>query len=392
MTTTTAGPDAPAAPAGAPRRPTLGQRARAVALLPAVAIGLALVIGGIVIILSSPLIRGFDPALPLVAYRALAEGAFGSVQALINTFVNATPLVLAGLAVGIGFKAGLFNIGAHGQFLVGAVSATVAAVALNDASPWIAIPVALLAGMAGGLAWGFVPGFLKAFTGAHEVVTTIMLNFVAVHLVSAVISGPLRGADVTFARTDDFAAAALPVLIGRNGHLGLLFAVVAVPLAWWVIYRSTVGFEIRTVGANPEAARYAGMHPRWITVLTMSVCGLLAGLAGAGEILGEVGYMPAAYGTTVGFDAIAVALLGRAHPVGILFAGLLFGAMQAGAGLMQVQAGVPAQMVGLLQAVILFFLAAELVVRQILRVRGTDGETASELQTISQSYGDQASR
>ncbi len=367
-------------------------RVRAVALLPAVAIGLALVIGAVVIILSSPLIRGFDIALPFVAYRALAEGSFGSLNAVVNTMVNATPLVLAGLAVGIGFKAGLFNIGAQGQFLLGAVTATVAAIALNDASPWVAIPVSLLAGMAGGLAWGFVPGFLKAFTGAHEVVTTIMLNFVAIQLVSYVISGPLRGASVTFARSDAISAAGLPDVIGRNGHLGLLFAAVAVPLAWWLIYRSTTGFEIRTVGASPDAARYAGMHPRWITVLTMSLCGLLAGLAGAAEILGEVGYMPASYGTTVGFDAIAVALLGRAHPVGILFAGLLFGAMQAGAGLMQVQAGVPAQMVGLLQAVILFFLAAELVVRRVLRVRATGGTMAPELQTVSQSYGEQASR
>jgi simple sugar transport system permease protein len=385
---------APAATASAPppAKLSLGERVRAVALLPTIAILLALVIGAVVIILSSPLIRGFDPVLPLVAYRALAEGSFGSLQALVNTLVNATPLVLAGLAVGVGFKAGLFNIGAQGQFLLGAVSATVAAIALNDTSPWVAIPLSLLAGMVGGLAWGFIPGFLKAFTGAHEVVTTIMLNFVAVHLVSYVISVHLRGENVTFARTDDFAAAALPVLVGRNGHLGLLFVVVAVPLAWWVIYRSTVGFEIRTVGANPDAARYAGMHPRWITILTMSACGLLAGLAGAGEILGEVGYMPASYGTTVGFDAIAVALLGRAHPVGILFAGILFGAMQAGAGLMQVQAGVPAQMVGLLQAVILFFLAAELVVRRVLRVRGAGAEMAQELQTVSASYGDQSTR
>jgi simple sugar transport system permease protein len=365
---------------------------RSVALLPAIAILLALVIGAVVIVLSSPLIHGFDLALPFLAYRALAEGSFGSFNALVNTLVNATPLVLAGLAVGVGFKAGLFNIGAQGQFLLGAVSATLAAIALNDQSPWVAIPVSLLAGMAGGLAWGFIPGFLKAFTGAHEVVTTIMLNFVAIHLVSYIISGPLRGENVTFARTDDFAAAALPDLIGRNGHAGLLFVVIAVPLAWWLVYRTTVGFEIRTVGANPDAARYAGMHPRWITVLTMSACGLLAGLAGAAEILGEVGYMPASYGTTVGFDAIAVALLGRAHPVGILFAGLLFGAMQAGAGLMQVQAGVPAQMVGLLQAVILFFLAAEMVVRQVFRVRAAGGGLGTELQTVSQSYGDQTSR
>jgi simple sugar transport system permease protein len=246
--------------------------------------------------------------------------------------------------------------------------------------------------MAGGLAWGFIPGFLKAFTGAHEVVTTIMLNFVAIHLVSYLISGPFRGVDVTFARTDPIAAADLPVIIGRNGHLGLLFAAIAVPLAWWLLYRSTTGFEIRTVGANPDAARYAGMHPRWILILTLSLCGLLAGLAGAGEILGEVRYMPASYGTTVGFDAIAVALLGRAHPVGILFAGLLFGAMQAGAGLMQVQAGIPVQMVGVLQAVILFFLAAEIIVRRALRIRSASTALTQELQTVSQTYGEQGKR
>jgi simple sugar transport system permease protein len=248
--------------------------------------------------------------------------------------------------------------------------------------------------MVGGLAWGFIPGALKAFTGAHEVVTTIMLNFVAIQLVSWVISGALRGTGpaVTFARTDPIVAASLPIVVGRSGHLGLLLAALAVPIAWWLLFRSTTGFEIRTVGANPDAARYAGMHPRWITILTMSLCGLLAGLAGATEVLGEVRYMPASYGTTVGFDAIAVALLGRAHPVGILFAGLLFGAMQAGAGLMQSQAEVPVQMVGVLQAVILFFLAAEIIVRRTLRIRTAGTGVSSELQTVSRSYGEQASR
>jgi general nucleoside transport system permease protein len=368
------------------------QRIREVALLPAIAIVLALVFGAALMILSSPLLGGFDLTLPLTAYQALAAGAFGSFNALVNTLVNATPLVLAGLAVGIGFKGGLFNIGAQGQFLAGALTATLAAIALNSASPWVAIPISLLAGMAGGLAWGFIPGFLKAFTGAHEVVTTIMLNFVAIHVVSYIISGPLRGTGVTFSRTDPIVGADLPSIIGRNGHMGLLLAAVAVPIAWWLLYRSTTGFEIRTVGANPDAARYAGMRPRWITILTMSICGLLAGVAGAAEILGEVGYMPASYGTTVGFDAIAVALLGRAHPVGILFAGLLFGAMQAGAGLMQVQAGIPVQMVSVLQAVILFFLAAEIIVRRVLRVRTAGTGVGDELQTVSRSYGEQVSR
>ncbi len=166
--------------AAAPARRPLGRRILDVTLLPAIAIGLALIFGAVLMILSSPLIRGFDLFLPITAYKALLEGSVGSLNSIVNTLVNATPLVLAGLAVGIGFKGGLFNIGAQGQFLLGALCASVAAIALNDASPWVAIPVSLIAGMLGGMAWGFIPGFLKAFTGAHEVVTTIMLNFVAI--------------------------------------------------------------------------------------------------------------------------------------------------------------------------------------------------------------------
>ena len=379
--------------ATAPKR-SLWRRAWDVSLLPAIAIGLALIFGAVLMILSSPLIGGFNLFLPITAYKALLEGLVGSLNSIVNTLVNATPLVLAGLAVGIGFKGGLFDIGAQGQFLIGAMCAAVAAIALNDASPgWRSRSRSLPACW---VAWpgASSPAFSRRSARAHEVVTTIMLNFVAIYLVSYVISGPMRGTgpEVTFARTDAIVAAELPIIIGRNGHLGLLFAAVAVPLAWWLLYRSTTGFEIRTAGANPDAARYAGMHPRWLIVLTMSICGMLAGLAGASEILGEVGYMPASYGTTVGFDAIAVALLGRANPVGILFSALLFGAMQAGAGQMQVEAGIPAQMVAVLQAVILFFLAAESVVRRVLKVRTAGTGLGTELQTVSRSYGEQATR
>jgi len=213
-----------------------------------------------------------------------------------------------------------------------------------------------------------------------------MLNYVALAVISWAVSGPMRGANVTFARTDDILSASLPILLGRDGHLGILLAAVAVPIAAWLLYRSTVGFEIRTTGANPDAARYAGMRPKNLIVFTMSLCGLFAGLAGATEILGEVGYMTASYSTGVGFDAIAVALLGRAHPVGILFAALLFGAMQAGAGNMQILAGLPVQMVDVLQAVILLFLTAEIVVRRIFRVRGQTAELV-EMASVSRSYG-----
>jgi simple sugar transport system permease protein len=166
--------------------------------------------------------------------------------------------------------------------------------------------------------------------------------------------------------------AAIPVLAGDTGHLlhaGVLIAFAAVPIVWWVLYRSTVGFEVRTVGANPDAARYAGMRPRLIITMTMTASGLLAGLAGTVEILGAKGYMDAAYATNVGFDAITVALLGRANPWGIMFGGLLFGAFRAGAPLMQIKAGVPVQMIDILQGVILFFLAADLIVRWVFRIR-----------------------
>ncbi len=264
-------------------------------------------------------------------------------------------------------------------------------VAVGAFPPIAAIPMAIGAAMLAGLAYGFIPGFLKAFTGAHEVVTTIMLNYIAIHIIAWAASGPLRGEDVGFARTDTIVSAALPVLAGREGHIGIFFAFAAVPVLTWLLFRSTLGFEIRTVGANPDAARYAGMRPRALIILTMSIAGLLAGLAGATEILGVVGHMPAAYATTVGFDAIAVALLGRGHPVGILFAGLLFGAMRAGAGLMQIQAGIPVQMVNILQAVILFFLAAEVIVRFLFRLR-TIGAEPSEMQTITRSYGEQTAK
>jgi simple sugar transport system permease protein len=239
--------------------------------------------------------------------------------------------------------------------------------------------------MAGGLLYGAIPGVLKAFSGAHEVVTTIMLNYVAIFIVSYFISGPLRGENVTYSRTDDIHAASLPIILGDDGHLGILLAALAVPIVWWFLYRSTIGFEVRTTGANSEAARYAGMNPRWLIIFTMALCGLFAGLAGATQILGEVGYMPASFSTTIGFDAIAVALLGRANPVGILFAGLLFGAMQAGSGAMQIQAGIPFQMVSVLQAVILFFLTAEVLVRRVFRVRQA-AEGLGEIGNLSESY------
>ena len=283
--------------------------------------------------------RSFDPLLPLTAYYWLFQGAFGSVDAIIETLVFTTPLVLAGLAVGLGFKGGLFNIGAQGQFLMGALVAVWIGTTLSTATPLVAIPAAVIAGMLGGAAWGFIPGALKAFSGAHEVVTTIMLNYIAIGILAAMVSGPLQAPGAPNPVTGDVGNAALPVLVGRDGHVGILIALVMTAVVWFLLYRTTLGFEIRTVGANPDAARYAGMRPSRLVVLTMSMSGLLAGLAGAGQLLGISHQMTGSYGTTVGFDSIAVALLGRSNPIGIVFAAVLFGAMRAGPALCRSRPG-----------------------------------------------------
>jgi ABC-type uncharacterized transport system permease subunit len=360
-------------------------------VLPVGAIILALLVGAVVLIASSPLVTGsLDIGLPITTYSALVQGSLLSTNGLVDTVVNATPLILVGLAVGLGFKAGLFNIGGQGQFLIGAVTAAAAGAALSDSQPIVAIPLAILAGTIAGAVYGFIPGFLKAYTGAHEVVTTIMLNYVAIYVVAYLITGPLRAEGASFARSPDVGAAGLPEIInaglGHPGHVGIVVPFLIVIVAWWLLYRTTIGFEIRTVGANPDAALYAGMRPRRLIVLAMTTAGLLAGLAGSLEILGVSRNMPAAYSTNVGFDAITVALLGRANPIGIMFGGLLLGAMRAGAPLMQTIAGIPVQMVDLLQGVILFFLAADILVRRVFRVRAA-GVGVDELQTVTRSYG-----
>ena len=359
--------------------------------MPLCAVILGLVVGAIIMLASSGAAAGgFQPLLPLQAYGALLQGSILSFNGLVSTAVQAAPLILAGLAVGIGFKAGLFNIGASGQFLLGAITASAVGYELAGWSGWVAVPAAIGAAAVAGAAWGFIPGALKAWTGAHEVVTTIMLNYIAATLVKYLITGPFGVTGFSFDRTGDVGNAALPILLGRDGHLGILIAVAVVPVIWWLLWRSTLGFEIRTVGANPSAARYAGMHPGRLTIFTMSLCGLLAGLAGAGQILGISHFMNASYSSAIGFDAITVALLGKAHPVGIVLAAVLFGIMRAGSGLMQISAGVPVEIVDVLQAVILLFLTADLIVRRLFRIRAEKG-MPDELQTVTRSYGEQTS-
>ena len=358
------------------------------AIVPLVSIVLALLLGSLLIIASSLVTTQgkLDLGLPLVAYKALLVGAFGNDRAIVNTLAAATPLVFTGLAVGVGFKAGLFNIGGAGQVLVGGFSAAIVGAAVASQPVAVAVTLAILAGALAGAFYGFIPGALKAYTGAHEVVSTIMLNSLAAFVIIGLVNDVFKIQGPSFARTADVGNAVLPVLFGRNGHLGIVLALAVVPIVYFLLWRTTIGFEIRTVGANPSAARYAGMSPRRLIVLTMSLCGLFAGLAGSMEIL-SLGYYPAVFGTTIGFAGITVALLGRAHPVGILLGAIMLGAMRAGAPAMQIEAKVPVELIDVIQGLILLLLAAEVLIRRYIRIRAK-GVAPEELQTISRSYGE----
>src|SRR5438105_1698102 len=340
-----------------------------VASIPLLAIVLAFVVAAVVIVVSSIFTpTGFEPLLPIAAYGNLLAGAFGSGTAIANTLVAAAPLILGGLAVGLGFKAGLFNIGVAGQFLVGAFAAAVVGAKLAETPAAVGVVLATVAGALGGAAFGFIPGFLKARTGAHEVVTTIMLNNAAVLLLTWAVNDLVRAPGFSFPRTGDLGHSALPILLGRNVHLGIPIAVLAVFSVRWLLDRTTNGFEIRTVGQNPNAARYAGMRPVVMTALTMTLSGLLGGVAGAIQMLGVIGFYAPGITASVGFDSIAVALLGRSDPIGILFAAVRFGSFRAGAPLMRIETSVPIEVIDIIQALVILFQAAELIVRTGVRV------------------------
>jgi simple sugar transport system permease protein len=302
--------------------------------------------------------------------------------------------MFGGLAVGIAFKAGLFNIGVAGQFLVGAFTAAVVGSNLAQVPTNFAAPISLLAGAIAGGLYGFIPGYLKARTGAHEVVTTIMLNSIAALLLAWAVADIFRDPTQSFARTADIGNARLPVLFGRNVHLGVPLAFIAVFIIKFLLDRTTLGFEIRTVGANPNAARYAGIRPVLILTLTMVIAGVLSGFAGSIQLLGLIGFYSSGVSPNVGFDSITVALLGRSSPLGIMAAALLFGAFRAGQGLMQINTNglVPIEVIDVIQALIILFLAADIIIRRVFRLRAAKGALEGEVRTVTQSWGEQVAR
>lgn len=366
-------------------------------LVPALAVLTALIIGAFIIAITDVdtlRIWGSDPgeAFGLTmsgifdAYKALFVGSVGSPRAISETLYAATPLILAGLAVAVGFQAGLFNIGVNGQMLIGGMAGLW--VGFTFSLPMIIhIPLVVIAAIVFGGMWAAIAGFLKARTGAHEVITTIMLNFIALYLIDYLLKSswfqePGRNDPISKPANP---SAHFPTLGDYRLSIGFVIALGAVWFVWWLMYRSTIGFEFRAVGFNPSGAKYAGMNVAWIYVAVMAVSGALAGIGGANQILALEPYRGISnFAGTVGFDAIALALLGRSHPVGVLIAGLLFGALRAGGREMQGAAGIPIDLVLVLQALIIVMIAAPELVRAIYRIKTPEEETGT---TISTGWG-----
>lgn len=323
------------------------------------------------------------------AYSALFRGAIfdwqrdtfaAQIRPLTNSMVFATPLILAGLGIAVAFRAGLFNIGAQGQIIIGAIFASYIGFAW-DLPVGLHLLLAILGGAIGGAVWGAIPGALKARFGANEVIVTIMLNYIAVYTISYTLKQPVFNPGRSGQRSPAVAEnATYPLLIpdwlvpdnAFRLHWGFIVALLATAVVWWLLERSTIGFELRAAGANPHAARTAGMSVGKITVITMVIAGGLAGLAATAQVLGTEGSLTAGVAATYGFDAITVALLGRSKPVGTLLAGLLFGALKSGGFLMQAETPTPIDIIVVVQSIIVLLIAAPPLIRAIFRLPDPD--------------------
>ncbi len=304
---------------------------------------------------------------PLYVYGALWSGAVAGLS-FSDTLVATTPYILLGLAVAVGFKGGLFNIGAEGQFIVGALGATWAGHLFEGAPAILLVILALVAGVLAGAAYAAIAGVLKVVSGAHEVITTIMLNYVATYLVQWLVdtSGVMHGATQNQQSYNINPGAQLPIIWPNTSlSIGILIALAGALLVYVLVWRTTWGFALRAVGLNPLAARSAGISVRAVTIWTMAVSGGLSGLAGAIQITGLQYALPDTIGSGFGFDAIAVAIIGLGNPIGIVLAALLLGALRNGATNMEQVAGISAPFASVIEAAILFFVAAPVIIRWI---------------------------
>lgn len=317
---------------------------------------------GVVIAAGALVIVALAAALELagisssVALAALWRGAFGSADAILSgTLVRATPLILTGLAVALAFRAGVWNIGAEGQLLAGGAIAAAVALEAGALPAQVLIPLALILGTGGGAAWASIAALLRSRFGVSEVISTIMLNFVALHLVGWLVRGPLQEPLGIYPQSAMLGESArLPLLPGSLLHGGFLLALLAVPLLWWVLRSTAIGFRIRAVGESPRAAAVAGrVNAARTAALALVASGALAGLAGAVQVTGVTMALYENLSPGYGFTAIAIALIARLHPGGVLAAAIMFGALRSGALAMQRDAGVPAVIVSLVEGLLI---------------------------------------
>lgn len=310
----------------------------------------------------------------------LAEGNFfEGFYPFFETLVTATPLILTGLSVALAFKSGLFNIGAQGQFIFGAIGASYIGFRF-DLPVGVHIFAAALAGIFLAAIWGGIVGFLKAKTGAHEVILTIMMNYIAGYFILWLLktSAFLRPGRLDPIAPEVKQSAKLPLLAGADFriHAGIFIALAAAFFVWWLLTKTTIGYKFRAVGANSQAARTAGISVPFVITSTMMICGALAGLGGAVHVLGTEHALNAEIAGSLGFDAITVALLGRAQPLGTVFAAFLFGALHTGGRMMQSNTGVPLDIVVVTQGLIVLFIAAPMFVRYIFRLKKLNASAA----------------
>jgi simple sugar transport system permease protein len=354
---------------------------------PVFAVILAVIIGSIVILFTSTGSLGVRLETVGSAYQALWTGSFGSLTSLSNTLVKVTPLVLASLSVAISFRAGLFNIGAAGQIVMGATAADLLALKAHTWPAWLLIPAMLLVSMFSGAVWGAIVGFLKAWRGAHEVVTTIMLNWVAFYLTDYLIDGPMAapgGSEQTIALPVNAQLPQITTVYNQTlgqflpkadpyqylVDVGLLIALLGVVVYWFISRRTAFGYEIRVLGENPRAAVYAGIPTKRNILLVMIIAGAFAGLGGALHLMGQFPYQLIATSSRIdqtGFDAIGASLLGGLGAFGSLLGSLLFGGLRAASPMVQAS-GISGDIVLVLEALVLFCIASEFIpaLRRIL--------------------------
>lgn len=349
-------------------------------LVPVASIVLALLFGAVLLAVFG--------ANPWATYRAMAEGAFGAQYAISETLVKAIPLMLTGLAVAIAFRMLFWNIGAEGQLAMGGIGAAGVALFWADSLPDpLVLPTMLVAGFVAGAIWGLIPAALKAFLGVNEIITTLMMNYIAILAVSHLYVGPWKDPQgYGFPGTAQFPRIAwLPRLTGRV-HLGIVFAVVAAVLIWIVLDRTRWGYEVRVIGENPRAARYAGISLVRNILLVMLLSGGLAGVAGMAEVAGISHRLQQGLTVGYGYTAIIVAWLGKLNPFGVLLVAVLLAGLLVGGDQIQISMGLPASVALVLQGAILFFvLGGEIFSRYKVRLARTQAERIDEARSMAES-------